>query len=409
MALEIRPNTIDEFKNLKQTNARASGLIYSDSDIDTFRLLFDPERSLCAFENGKIVGNVASYYTDMTIPGGTFLPTAGVAQVSVQATHRRKGILTMLMRRQLNEINERDEPIAFLGASETAIYGRFGYGVSSFIQEWEFDKHNNTKFINGFNPKGQIQFIEIEDAKKIFPDVYEKIRPSRPGFVSRKRANWDNNTGWDWVFKKSTLFGQNPNRFFIKYTVNSETQGYAIYKVNQTGPFAGELTIMELMALNIDAYKSLWRFCLDMDLVNTVKAPDRPLDDPILWMLQNSRRKRTLTDSGWLRIVNAEKALAKRAYSFEGEINLQIEDKVCDWNDGIFNLQGSPLGAKCNRSSEKADIVISASSLASIYFGTTSFSNLFSAGLVEENTPGSIQIADSMFRTNNYPWFTDIW
>ena len=409
MALEIRPNTIDEFKNLKQTNARASGLIYSDSDIDTFRLLFDPERSLCAFENGKIVGNVASYYTDMTIPGGTFLPTAGVAQVSVQATHRRKGILTMLMRRQLNEINERDEPIAFLGASETAIYGRFGYGVSSFIQEWEFDKHNNTKFINGFNPKGQIQFIEIEDAKKIFPDVYEKIRPSRPGFVSRKRANWDNNTGWDWVFKKSTLFGQNPNRFFIKYTVNSETQGYAIYKVNQTGPFAGELTIMELMALNIDAYKSLWRFCLDMDLVNTVKAPDRPLDDPILWMLQNSRRKRTLTDSGWLRIVNVEKALAKRAYSFEGEINLQIEDKVCDWNDGIFNLQGSPLGAKCNRSSEKADIVISASSLASIYFGTTSFSNLFSAGLVEENTPGSIQIADSMFRTNNYPWFTDIW
>ena len=166
---------------------------------------------------------------------------------------------------------------------------------------------------------------------------------------------------------------------------------------------------MELMALNIDAYKSLWRFCLDMDLVNTVKAPDRPLDDPILWMLQNSRRKRTLTDSGWLRIVNAEKALAKRAYSFEGEINLQIEDKVCDWNNGIFNLQGSPLGAKCNRSSEKADIVISASSLASIYFGTTSFSNLFSAGLVEENTPGSIQIADSMFRTNNYPWFTDIW
>ena len=166
---------------------------------------------------------------------------------------------------------------------------------------------------------------------------------------------------------------------------------------------------MELMALNIDAYKSLWRFCLDMDLVNTIKAPDRPLDDPILWMLQNSRRKRTLTDSGWLRIVNVEKALAKRAYSSEGEIYLQIEDKVCDWNNGIFHLQGSMLESKCTRSSNKADIVISASSLASVYFGTTSFTNLFSAGLIQENTAGAMQIADSMFRTENYPWFTDIW
>ena len=123
MRIEIRPNTWEEFPNLKTVNARAQNNFYGDSDIERFRLIFDPDRSLSAFEEGRIVGCTTSYALDMMVPGGT-MPIGAVAQVSVQATHRRKGINTRLMRRQLSDMHDWGESMAVLQASESIIYGR---------------------------------------------------------------------------------------------------------------------------------------------------------------------------------------------------------------------------------------------------------------------------------------------
>ena len=86
MEFEIRPNTWEEFPKLKVTNARGQNNFYSDTDVEIFRLIFQPERSLSAFEDGEIVGCTTSYSLEMTVPGGT-MPIGAVAQVSVQATH----------------------------------------------------------------------------------------------------------------------------------------------------------------------------------------------------------------------------------------------------------------------------------------------------------------------------------
>ena len=139
MELEIRPNTWDEFPTLKVTNARAQNNFYSDTDIDIFRIIFQPERSLSAFQDGKIVGCTLSYSLEMTVPGGT-IPIGAVAQVSVQATHRRKGINTRLMKRQLTDMHEWGDPIAVLQASESIIYGRYGYGMASFEHTFDIER-----------------------------------------------------------------------------------------------------------------------------------------------------------------------------------------------------------------------------------------------------------------------------
>ena len=62
------------------------------------------------------------------MPGAT-VPAAGVTIVTVHPTHRRRGILSTMMDRQLADLHERGEPIAVLRASEAAIYGRFGYAA----------------------------------------------------------------------------------------------------------------------------------------------------------------------------------------------------------------------------------------------------------------------------------------
>ena len=58
---------------------------------------------------------------------------AGITWVTVAPTHRRRGVLTAIMRRQLDETHAQErEPVAALWAAESSIYGRFGYAPASW-------------------------------------------------------------------------------------------------------------------------------------------------------------------------------------------------------------------------------------------------------------------------------------
>ena len=59
------------------------------------------------------------------------MSVAGVTAVGVLPTHRRRGLLTALMRRQLDDVRAAGESVAALWASERVIYGRFGYGLAA--------------------------------------------------------------------------------------------------------------------------------------------------------------------------------------------------------------------------------------------------------------------------------------
>ena len=92
-----------------------------------------------AFDGDRIVGGAGAFPFELTIPGGT-VPCGGVTVVGVLPTHRRRGVLTAMMRAQLEDIRDRGEPIAALWASEEVIYRRFGYGLASLSGEWPADR-----------------------------------------------------------------------------------------------------------------------------------------------------------------------------------------------------------------------------------------------------------------------------
>ena len=89
------------------------------------------DRTLAVFDKGEIVGTTGAIPFEMTVPGGS-LPIAGVTECVVLPTHRRRGIFTRLMERQLRDTHERGEALAALRSSETIIYGRYGYGMAGF-------------------------------------------------------------------------------------------------------------------------------------------------------------------------------------------------------------------------------------------------------------------------------------
>ena len=128
----LRPITPDEFDAYCEVPIQA----FNDSDQSAEhneheRLVFEFDRSIAAFDGDAIVGTTAAYSFQLTVPGG-ITGAAGVTFVAVLPSHRRRGILSAMMRHQLADIAARGEAVAALYASETGIYGRYGYGCASW-------------------------------------------------------------------------------------------------------------------------------------------------------------------------------------------------------------------------------------------------------------------------------------
>ena len=127
----LRPITPDEFDAFGEVLTQAfNETTWPAEAKEQERLIFEFDRSLAAFDGDAIVGTAAAYSFQLTVPGG-IAGAAGVTFVSVRPSHRRRGILSAMMRHQLADIVGRGEAIAALFASESGIYGRYGYGCAS--------------------------------------------------------------------------------------------------------------------------------------------------------------------------------------------------------------------------------------------------------------------------------------
>ena len=398
MNIEIRPNTWEEFPTLKRVNARAQNNFYDDSDIERFAVIFEPERSLCALDEGQIVGCTTSYSLEMMVPGGV-VPIGAVAQVSVQATHRRRGINTMLMKRQLTDIYERGDPIAVLQASESIIYGRYGYGMASFEYSFELERPHGA-FSRRYEPEGRLLFIEEDEARKVFPQVFERATLLRNGMVKRD-DKW-----WKFRFAQTGLRGGDPRAWFVKYQVDGRVDGYVWFTIRD----AHLMTVVELMSATDDAYAALWQFCFDMDLVTTVTASRRAADEPLPWLMADPRRlTQSFQDASWLRLVDVLAALSARRYSTTDSLTLGVSDPFLEWNDCTVRLDVAPDESYCRTTDAEPDLTLSAADLGAVYLGGVKLRTLYHAGRVEENTPGALARADAMFATDLKPWCIDSW
>ena len=281
--MDIRPVTHEEYAAFAATFMRAMSFPPSDDEaIERRRPDFHPERSLAAFDRDQIVATADSHHFELTVPGGGQVEVAGVTAVGVLATHRRRGLLTQLMQRQLSEARDRGEPMAILIASESVIYGRFGYGVSSHLVDFEIDTRYRD-FRRGVEIVGTVTFVDEETADKIFPEVHERWRKQQPGAIPRSEAWWT-----------ITRADRKPGHevLAVHEDESGAVDGYLRYKVNskwERGLAASVIEEQDLIAETPEAAAALWRHMLDVDLVRTVKAWARPVDEPVRWWMANPR------------------------------------------------------------------------------------------------------------------------
>jgi len=398
--LEMRSVTADEFVKWTRAEARAHGNRLND-DPEVLRPHFDLDRSIAVFDRGDIVGGAHSHQITMSIPGGS-ATTAGVANIAVQPTHTRQGVMTQMMRHQIHDIHERGESLAALFATESIIYGRFGYGIGSLYERWAINRHHNG-YSQPHERRGRVVFVDSADIAKDLPEVFKRATVDRPGVFQRPVHQWER----DSQALEHTQGGQG-GLFYAAYEqdgrvdgkLDGKIDGYVTYRITGT-----TLTVNELMAVTTEANAALWRFCFDLDRVSTTEALRRPVDDPLPWLLADPRRLQRFTRDGvWVRVVDVAAALSLRRYMQSDRLVLEVKDDLCPWNNGRFELEGSPEGAQCRATDSSADLTIKVSNLASAYMGAVGFSTLADAGLVEELTPGALLRADCMFAVQYPPW-----
>jgi len=398
MDTEIRAIAPEEF----EAYARALELAFSermtDEELERERLVAEPSRWHAAFEGGRIVGGAAAASYQVTVPGGREVSAAGVTAVGVLPTHRRRGINTALMRTQLDDVHALGEAIAMLFASEGGIYGRFGYGMASLLCEVDVEV-DRSRFVRGYRPGGEVRLLSREDALPAMRPVYDAVRRERPGMVAVD-DRW-----WEWLFFEKKDEGP------IFYAVHEGDEGidaFAVYRVKHEWPDSIaklEVSVHRLMASTPQGWADMWRYVFDIDLVHKVGAWNRPVDDPVLRLMQEPRRLHfSVKDGLYVRLVDVPAALAARGYVGDGRTIFEVHDAFCPWNDGRFSLEVTRGEAICQPTTAEADIACSATDLGASYLGGASFRELHRAGHVDELRPGALAAADAIFASDPAPW-----
>ena len=367
----------------------------------------EADRSWVIDTGDQFVGNAGIHSLDVTLPARPAhacptIPMAGVTAVGVHPTHRRQGFLRQLMAAIHNDARKRGEAIAGLEASESAIYGRFGYGLAANLAEYSIDSRASAFAVPA--PDLDLVLIDKVEAAKVLPKIFDRQRRTRAGEVSRSSGYW------------SRLLGELPHHrggAAARFHAVCE-DGYVLYRADhEANVFQGErvnITVEELRGISPEVEAGLWRFVLDLDLIGQVSFKRRAVDEPVRWRLADSRQLRTtnIEDRLYVRILDPAAAFEARGYQGEGRVVLDVmplAEGEADATTGRWVLEAGTDGASCRRAriGEDADLRLGIAELGSLYMGGFPASLLAAGGRVEELRSGRLLVIDALLTTRPSP------
>ena len=397
MNIEIRTITEEEFAQWSKADGLGFGYHTTDEQVALSRSFTEVDRTFAAFDGSSIVGTTTTRTLGITIPGGS-AKLGYVDDVSVIPTHRRRGIMTRMMRSQLDQMRERGEPMAALGASESLIYERFGFGIATWSAGWKIDRRH-TSFKIPPQGGGRLDFIDDETAQAEWPKLHARVAGDRPGMVHFNAEYW--------AAALRDFGGLRPGTsefFHVAYRRGERVSGLVSYRIRESSVLA-----IFLLGEDSESEAELWRYCFGIDLMTDIEGFNRPTDDPLPWRLEDPRRlERSTHDQLWLRLIDVGAALESRSYDTHGELTLGVHDSFCEWNTGNYTLEAGPDGAAVSSSTASADIDLTAAELAAVYLGGVSFDTLARAGRVRARSAKVLEIADRMFTTPRAPWALEL-
>lgn len=383
---------------------------HSDYAADHWELeakLIEWDRSFGFTVEGRWIATCGAFGRTMTVPGGE-VPVAAVTIVTVAPSYRRRGLLNQMMRHQLEDIQQKGaEPVALLWASESLIYGRYGYGHAT--PQLQISGLTRSTAFRPSVDLGQGSTDEVTQGEYVTAasTLREALLVHRPGSLNRTADWWNVNLydPEDWRKGASAL------RFVLHFGASGQVDGYASFRVRDSDDErlpGRQVVVGEVDATTPDAYAGVWRYLMDLDLVRSFRQHTAPMDEPLRYLVDDQRAiKSEITDGTYARLVDLPTALEARGYSSDVDVVIEVRDALLPVNHGRFRLQTGSDAAVVTRSTSSPDLSLDTRELGAGYLGGTSLEALHRAGLVEEHRPGAVAALASALHGPTAPFCPD--
>lgn len=353
-------------------------------------------------EDEDLAGIMTSYSLSLAVPGrGAAVgatPVAGLSWVSVHPDHRRRGVLTAMMRHHLHGLHESaGESVSGLFASEANIYRRFGYGESSSGVRLTLPRGTAMRPITGRDAvRTQLVPAATDGVVETVDEVFAAAERLRPGCMDRP------------LVATRALLRDRPERHpgvelnqVVLARRDGRVTGYALFRRThgwRDGRPDGKVEVIELVGLDAASLHALWSRVLDLDLMSEVTTPILGFDDPLVLWLVDARSAARRTDALWLRLVDVDRALCARGYAQDVDVVFELTDDFCPWNAGRWRLTVSGEHVQCRPTTDAAALSLDTRELATAYLGGPALMAFAEAGLVESHDDGAVAALSQAMR-----------
>ena len=358
-------------------------------------------------ETNQIVGTGGADKYSITVPGGNNINMAGIAFMGTLPTHKRRGIFSSMMNKLHSQAKERGDSIAGLWASQSLLYNRFGYGLSTIREDWQINS-NHTKLSKSKNDSIRLELVDKKKALEEIPKIYDIYRKCQNGATDRTQGYWnyllyeDDNS----MYNKSG----NSGIFFVLAYRDNKPSGYAFYNFNKESGVAheddkGTLKVEEIISIDRETNHALWQYIFGIELIEEITFNRRAPNDPLYLMLENPRKlQRETIDGLWVRIIDPISMLEGRTYNHKGKVTINLSGQNQKDIEGTYLIDTDGKNTEVKKVKGKASIYMRPSDLSSIYFGGVSPGEHFQAGNIDVENHNSLRELTNMFFVEQEPW-----
>ncbi len=340
------------------------------------------------------------------VAGTRQVPCAGLTWVGVHPDHRRKGVLTAMLRHHFEQVRgEAGTHVSALHASEPGIYGRHGYGLAALELDVALGRGTTltaphledaaaavtTHLASATDPGVPKRMREVHLAAAELgavvgeTDYYERVCYQLPEELRDKES-------WRLLFARR-------DGVDVGFTMFRRT-----HKWDRARP-AGELSVWALVGDQATRL-ALLRRLVDFDLIGTVRLRAVGAEDPLLLWAGGPRATSDIAtyDSLWVRLVDLPEALQDRAWSTPCDVVVEVADAAAPWNQGTWRIRADDTGeATVERTTAEADVRLRTEALGAAYLGGGNLVAQQRAGLVDERRRGAVAELGRSLRTDLAP------
>ena len=323
-------------------------------------------------------------------PGQGLVPTNFITDVTVQASHRRRGLMKALMTTDLLQAKERGDVFAVLTATDARLYGRFGFGVTATARRLEIE--SGPKFQIRTEPVGHSVFADPDAISDLRRSLFERFHTGQFWSVGRAEHYWT--SGFDWGKQRPVA-----RRAAVHFDEQGEPDATLVFSVED-----GHIRIVDLLGLTTGAEIELLRLMAHGEGHEKIIWPRcHDARHPLPWALQDARVVTTTRefDTVWVRVLDMVKAIEMRMFDHDGSVTLTVEDKQ-RFCDGTWRIDVEDGHASAVPTTQDADVSIQVAAFSTLLSGLQGASELSVAGLAS-GSPEALARTSRLFAKDNPP------